>query len=150
MANGIKTGDTRGFNKGHSSKFHEGSRFRQTPKEGRRTYRPKRCGKNNKDEDNSPKTLNDKDVKLSLTGFLFLDLFSYQGWRTESTLLFTESWCGGGNSWMHTFPKSVSATLNPNSLVQNLNSFRRVHFLRWRQSHHKHLNKHLFILSKQI
>ena len=27
----------------------------------RRTYRPKRYGNNNKDEDNSPKTLNDKN-----------------------------------------------------------------------------------------
>ncbi len=52
MANGI--------NKGRSSKFREGSRVRQTP-EGRRTYRPKRCGNNNKDEDNSPKNLNDKN-----------------------------------------------------------------------------------------
>ena len=33
---------------------------KKTPEEGRRTYRPKRCGNNNKDEDNSPKTLNDK------------------------------------------------------------------------------------------
>ena len=31
MANGIKTGDPRGFNKGRSSKFREGSRVRQTP-----------------------------------------------------------------------------------------------------------------------
>ena len=29
--------------------------------EGRRTYRAKRNGNNNKDEDNSPKTLNDKN-----------------------------------------------------------------------------------------
>ena len=57
MAKGIKTGDPRGFNKGRSSKFCEGSRVRQTPEEGRRTYRPKR-GNNDKDEDNSPKTLN--------------------------------------------------------------------------------------------
>ena len=48
------------FNKGRSSKFRKGSRVRQTPEEGRRTCRPKRCGNNNKDEDNSPKTLNDK------------------------------------------------------------------------------------------
>ena len=61
MANGIRTGDPRGFNKGRSSKFREGSRVRQTPEEGRRTYRPKRCGNNNKDEDNSPKNLNDKN-----------------------------------------------------------------------------------------
>ena len=31
MANGIRTGDPRGFNKGRSSKFREGSRIRQTP-----------------------------------------------------------------------------------------------------------------------
>ena len=60
MTNGIRTGDPRGFSKGRSSKFCEGSRVRQTPEEGRRTYRPKHCGKNNKDEDNSSKTLNDK------------------------------------------------------------------------------------------
>ena len=60
MANGIRTGDPRGFNKGRSSKFREGSLIRQTPEEGWRTYRSKRCGNNNKDEDNSPKNLNDK------------------------------------------------------------------------------------------
>ena len=57
MANGIRTGDPRGFNKGRSSKY----RVRQTPEEGQRTYWPKRCGNNNKDEDNSPKTLNDRN-----------------------------------------------------------------------------------------
>ena len=66
MANGTRTGDPCGFNKGRSSKFPEGSRVRQTPEKGRRTYRPKRCGNNNKDEDNSLKTLNDKTVKLDL------------------------------------------------------------------------------------
>ena len=60
MANGIRTEDPCGFNKGRSSKLREGSRARQTPEEGRRTYRPKRCGNNNKDEDDSPKTLNGK------------------------------------------------------------------------------------------
>ena len=59
MANGIRTGEPRGFNKGRSSKFREGSWFQQTPEEDRRTYRPKRCGNNNKDENNSPKILND-------------------------------------------------------------------------------------------
>ena len=53
MANGIRTGDPRGFNKGRSSKFCEGSRFRQTPDEDQRTYRLKRYGNNNKDEDNT-------------------------------------------------------------------------------------------------
>ena len=35
MANGIRTGDSRGFNEGRSSKFRVGSRVRQTPAEGR-------------------------------------------------------------------------------------------------------------------
>ena len=78
MANGIRTGDPRGFNKGRSSKFREGSRVRQTPEEGRRTYRPKRCGNNNKDEDNSPKNLNDKSsLNLSIF-FLFSFVEGYQ------------------------------------------------------------------------
>ena len=61
MANGIRTGDPRGFNKGRGSKFCEGSQVQQTAEEGRRTYRSKCCGNNNKDEDNSPKNLNDKN-----------------------------------------------------------------------------------------
>ena len=69
MANGIRTGDPREFNKGRSSKFCEGSRVRQTPEEGRKTYRPKRCRNNNKDEDNSPKTINDKNQQASSQKF---------------------------------------------------------------------------------
>ena len=69
MAYGIRTGDSRGFNKGLSSKFRDGFRVRQTPEEGRRTYRPKRCGNNNKDKDNSPKTLNDKNQQASSQKF---------------------------------------------------------------------------------
>ena len=61
MANGIRTGGPHGFSKRCNSNFHEGSRVWQTPEEGRRTYQPKCCGNNNKDEDNSPKTLNDKN-----------------------------------------------------------------------------------------
>ena len=61
MANGIRTGDPRGFNKGHSSKFCVGSQVWQIPEEGWRTYQLKRCGNNNKDEDNSLKTLNEKN-----------------------------------------------------------------------------------------
>ena len=56
MANEIRTGDPL-----DSIKDRKGSRVRQTPDEGLRTYRPERCGNNNKDEDNSPKTLNDKN-----------------------------------------------------------------------------------------
>ena len=65
MVNGIRTGDSQGLNKGRGSKFRVDSRVRQTPKEGRRTYWPKRCEYNNKDEDNSPKTLNDKNQASS-------------------------------------------------------------------------------------
>ena len=55
------TGNPCGFNKWRSLKFRVGSsRVRQTPKEGWRIYRPKRCRNNNKDEDNSPKTFNDR------------------------------------------------------------------------------------------
>ena len=61
MANGIRTGDPHGFNNGCSLKLHVGSWVWQTPEEGRRTYWPKHCGNNNKDEDNSPKTLNEKN-----------------------------------------------------------------------------------------
>ena len=69
MANGIRTGDTHGFNKGRSSKFHVGSQVRQTPEEGWRTYQPKHCENNNKDEDNSPKTFNDKNRQASSQKF---------------------------------------------------------------------------------
>ena len=69
MANGIRSNDPRRFNKGRSSEFREGSRVRQTSEEVRGTYRPKRCGNNNKDEDNSPKTLNDKDHQASSQKF---------------------------------------------------------------------------------
>ena len=61
MANGIRTGDPHDFNKGRSSKFREDSQVRQTSDEGQTTYWLKRCGNNNKNEDNSPKTLNDKN-----------------------------------------------------------------------------------------
>ena len=67
MANGIRIGNPRGFIKGRSSKFRLGARVRQTPEEGPRTYRPKRSGNNNKDEDNSQKTLNDKKIEIIWT-----------------------------------------------------------------------------------
>ena len=69
MANGIRTGNPCGFNKGCSSKFREGSQVQQTPEEGRRTYRPKHQGNNNKDENNSLKTLNDKNHQASSQKF---------------------------------------------------------------------------------
>ena len=67
MANRIRTGNPRGFKKGRSSKFRVDSHVRQTPEEGRRTYRRKRCGNNDKDEDNSLKTLNDKNIYFGKT-----------------------------------------------------------------------------------
>ena len=78
MASGIRTGDPRGFNKGRSSKFREGSRVRQTPEEGRRTYRLKRCENNNKDEDNSLKNLNVKNQQASSQKFRQLKHFSFK------------------------------------------------------------------------
>ena len=80
MANGIRTGDPRGFNKGRSSMFREGSRVRQTPEEGRRTYRPKRCGNNNKDEDNSPKNLNKKKSKLFKEEAFRIEIKTWNKW----------------------------------------------------------------------
>ena len=69
MANGIRTGGPYGFNKGRSSKFCVGYQVRQTLEEGWRTYRLKCCGNNNKDEDNSPQTLNDKNHQASSQKF---------------------------------------------------------------------------------
>ena len=61
MVEGIRASKPCGLNKGHGSKFRVGSQVRQeTPEEGQRTYQLKCCDYNNKDEDNSPKTLNDK------------------------------------------------------------------------------------------
>ena len=64
MDNGIRASDLRWLNKGSGSKYHVGSRVRQeTPEEGWRTYQPKRCEHDNKDEDNCPKSLNFKNKK---------------------------------------------------------------------------------------
>ena len=43
--------------------------FDKTPEEGWRTYRPKRCGNNNKDYDNSPKNLYNKNQQASSQKF---------------------------------------------------------------------------------
>ena len=71
-------GDFHGFNKGRSSKFREGYRVRQTPEEGRRTYRPKRWDNNNKDEDSSPTTLNDKNQHASSQKFRQLEMLYFE------------------------------------------------------------------------
>ena len=70
MINGIRASDSRSLNKGGGSKFHEVSTVRQeTPEEGRRLLRQKRCEYNNKDEDNSLKTLNDENHQASFQKF---------------------------------------------------------------------------------
>ena len=65
-----------------------------------------------------PTLLHEQDVTLSqcfkqnlrdfkFKVFILLDWFPYQGQRAQSALLFTHSW--RENSWMHTFPRGVSA-----------------------------------------
>ena len=66
MAYGIRTGNAHDFNKWRSLKFREGYWVPQTPEECRRTSRSKRSENINKDEDNSLKTLNDKNIYLSI------------------------------------------------------------------------------------
>ena len=43
MVNEIRTGGPRGFNKGRNSEFPVDARVRQTPEEGRSSYRLKTC-----------------------------------------------------------------------------------------------------------
>ena len=65
----IRTIYTRGLNKSFGLKFRVGSQvWQETLEEGRRTNRPKR-EYNNKDEDNSPNTLNDKNYQASSPQF---------------------------------------------------------------------------------
>ena len=63
--------------------------------------------------------------KRSLTGLNTEFSFSYTSCLSN---LFTHSW--RENNWIHTFPKGISAMWNAISLVQDLNSYRHVHFLR--------------------
>ena len=65
MVNGIRASKSCGLSEGHGLKFCEGSKIQQKTSEGQRTQ-PKCCEfNNNKDEDNSPKTLNDKNHQAS-------------------------------------------------------------------------------------
>ena len=110
MANGIGTGDLRGFSKGCSSKFPEGSRVRQTPEEGRRTYRPKLCENNNKDEDNSPKNLNDKNQQASFQKFR-------QQTPEEDRRTYRRKRCGNNNNDEDNSPKTLNDK-NPQASYQ--------------------------------
>ena len=49
---------------------------KKTPEEGQRTHQPKHCEYNNKDEVDSPKTLNDKKTDKNLD-HLFIYTISY-------------------------------------------------------------------------
>ena len=67
-------------------------------------------------------------VKLSVKNKNRLDWLSNQGERSQCVLLFAYTW--RENSWIHTFPKGISAMWNATSLVEDLNSCRRIHFQR--------------------
>ena len=101
MANGIRTGDPRGFNKGRSSKSRVASRVQQIPEEGRKTYRPKRCENNNKDKDNSPKTLNDKNPQTSSQKF-------QQHTPEEGRRTYRPKRCGNNNEDEDNSPKALN------------------------------------------
>ena len=93
MANGIRTGKTphhhhRGLDEGRSSKFREGSQVQQTPEEGWRTYRLKRCGINNKDEYNSPKTLNDENHQALSQNFRQLKMLFFHIYLKKKIFFF--------------------------------------------------------------
>ena len=64
MINGIRASNIRDLDKGRSSKFRVRTWvWQETAEEGRRKLRLKLSEYNHKDEDNSPKTLNDKKFK---------------------------------------------------------------------------------------
>ena len=108
MANGIRTGYPRRFNKGRSLKFREDSSVRHTPEEGRMTYRPKRCGNDNKDEDNSPKILNDKNHQASSQKFR-------QQTPEEGRMTYRPKRCGNNNKDEDNSPKILNDKNHPAS-----------------------------------
>ena len=75
MANGIRTGDSRGFNKGRSSKFREGSRFRQHLKKagGHIVRKVVEITINMK----SPKNLNDKKLFSNKKKKMYIYIYIY-------------------------------------------------------------------------
>ena len=73
-------------------------RVRQTPEEGRRTYQPKHCG-NNKDEDNSLKTLNDKNQASSQ---------KFKQTPEEGQRTYQPKHCGNNNKDEDNSPKTLN------------------------------------------
>ena len=61
--------------------MYKGYWVQQTPEEGRRTYRPKRCRKNNKYGDNSPKTLKSSSFvsEIQTTIHIYIYIYIYMG-----------------------------------------------------------------------
>ena len=70
MANGIRTGDPCGFNKGHSSKFREGSRVREIPEEGH-------IGRNDVEITIKMKTVVRKPFRIKITKLRLRNLDNY-------------------------------------------------------------------------
>ena len=112
MANGIRTGDPRGLNKGRSSKFREGFRVKKKhlKKAGGHIGRNV-VEKNKKDEDNSSKTLNDKNQKASSQKFR--QLVPGPCKRIEKTvkvmvILFTNPSARKGYDTRSTFKRSLT------------------------------------------
>ena len=91
MVNGFRPSETRGLNGRRASKSHLGSRVQQeTSEEGWSIYRPKRYEYKNKDEDNSPKTMNDKKQVYLVTRCILKEMLNLiKSYVTESiTLIF--------------------------------------------------------------
>ena len=70
MANGIRSGDPHGCNKGRSSKFREGSRVRQTPEEGRGGH----IGRNVEEITIKKKTIVRKPLMIKIIDFRLRNL----------------------------------------------------------------------------
>ena len=82
--NGIRTWYPRN-NKGLGSKF-QSARVRDKPEEGRRIRRPKRCGKNNLDEEVSPKSIiNENTSSQKYRQLLWLNLWRNATWPYTMT-----------------------------------------------------------------
>ena len=55
------------------------------------------------------------------------------------------------NDWIHTFPLGISVLWNAKSLIKDLNSSRRAHFLRQYPLHHKNLHEwYVILISRKI
>ena len=73
MVDGIKRSvPPHGLNKGQGLKFCIGSQVWQTPEEGWKSFRAKHWEYNNKDEDNSLKTLNNQNHQVSSKKFRYV------------------------------------------------------------------------------